>query len=117
MTDGMKTIIYPVKDLAKAKAVFGELLGVDPAVDGPYYVGYEAGGQQVGLDPNGHKKGMSGPLPFWHVDDIRGRLAALLAAGAELQQDATGVGGGRLVASVRDADGNVIGLLQPGPDE
>lgn len=112
MTTGLKTIVYPVKDLARAKSLFGALLQVEPYADEPYYVGYKAAGQDVGLDPNGHGKGMTGPVPYWHVDDIRGRLAALLEAGGELLQDAQDVGGGRMIASVKDADGNLVGLIQ-----
>ncbi|MEW2295209.1 glyoxalase [Streptomyces sp. NPDC006743] len=112
MTTGLKTIVYPVKDLARAKCLFGALLQVEPYADEPYYVGYKAAGQDVGLDPNGHGKGMTGPVPYWHVDDIRGRLAALLEAGGELLQDAQDVGGGRMIASVKDADGNLVGLIQ-----
>ncbi|MET7883243.1 VOC family protein [Streptomyces avermitilis] len=112
MTAGLKTVIYPVKDLARAKALFGELLGVEPYADEPYYVGFKDAGQDIGLDPNGHAKGMTGPVPYWHVTDIRSRLSALLAAGAEPLQDVQDVGGGRLIASVKDADGNLIGLIQ-----
>ncbi|KUL73713.1 MULTISPECIES: VOC family protein [unclassified Streptomyces] len=112
MTAGASTIIYPVKDLAAAKAVFGALLGVEPYVDEPYYVGFKDAGQDVGLDPNGHAKGMTGPVPYWHVSDIRATCAALVAAGAETVEDVHDVGGGRLIASVRDADGNPVGLLQ-----
>jgi predicted enzyme related to lactoylglutathione lyase len=112
MTTGLQTIIYPVKDVTQAKALFGVLLGVEPYTDEPYYVGYKAAGQDVGLDPNGHARGMTGPVPFWHVTDLRERLAALLDAGAELLEDARDVGNGRLVASVKDPDGNLIGLLQ-----
>ncbi|MEU3346827.1 VOC family protein [Streptomyces sp. NPDC006700] len=112
MTAGLKTIIYPVKDLDRAKALFKALLEVEPYADAPYYVGFKDAGQDVGLDPNGHAKGMTGPVPYWHVDDIRGRLAALVAAGAEVLQDVQDVGGGRLIASARDADGNLVGLLQ-----
>ncbi|MEU6366787.1 glyoxalase [Streptomyces sp. NPDC046931] len=112
MTTGVKTIIYPVKDLARAKAVFSALLEVEPYADEPYYVGFRAAGQEIGLDPNGHAKGMTGPVPYWHVAGIRTRLAALLEAGAELLQDVQDVGGGKLIASVKDAEGNLVGLVQ-----
>ncbi|MCQ9184378.1 glyoxalase [Streptomyces sp. IBSBF 2953] len=112
MAAGLQTIIYPVKDIARAKALFSALLEVEPYADEPYYVGFKAAGQDVGLDPNGHAKGMTGPVPYWHVTDLRERLAALLAAGAELVQDAQDVGGGRLIAFVKDTDGNLVGLLQ-----
>ncbi|MGH3759005.1 VOC family protein [Actinophytocola sp.] len=62
MTHGYQTIIFPVSDLGKAKAVFSALLGVEPERDQPYYVGYKLAGQGVGLDPNGHRKGMTGPV-------------------------------------------------------
>ncbi|PKV85434.1 VOC family protein [Streptomyces sp. TLI_146] len=113
MTQGLKTIIYPVKDLARAKAVFAGLLATDPVMDEPYYVQFDAAGQEVGLDPNGHGKGMTGPVPYWHVDDIKKTVKTLVDAGAQTLQDVQDVGGGRLTASVKDADGNVIGLIQP----
>ena len=113
MTKGIQTIIYPVKDLAKAKALYGTLLGVKPYMDQPYYAAFNVAGQDVGLDPNGHRAGMTGPVGYWHVDNIRGRVKALLESGAQIQQDVKDVGGGKLIALLKDADGNVIGLLQP----
>jgi predicted enzyme related to lactoylglutathione lyase len=112
MTRGLTTVIYPVKDLDRAKALFSKLLGTEPYADSAYYVGFKDAGQDVGLDPHGHAKGMTGPVPYWHVDDIRGTLTALLGAGAETLQDVHDVGGGKLIASVKDADGNLIGLVQ-----
>jgi len=112
MNDGVKTIIYPVHDLAAAKTLFSALLGVEPITDEAYYVGFRTGGQDIGLDPNGHSKGMTGPVCYWHVDDINNRVQALLLAGAEVMQKIQDVGGGKLIASVKDADGNAIGLLQ-----
>ncbi|MFJ3234940.1 VOC family protein [Streptomyces sp. NPDC086787] len=112
MTAGLQTIIYPVKDLDRAKALFSALLEVEPYADEPYYVGFKDAGQDVGLDPHGHAQGMTGPVPYWHVSDVRARLAALLAAGAELLQDVRDVGGGKLIASVKDPDGNIVGLTQ-----
>ena len=112
MTAGVKTIMYPVTDLAKAKALYGELAGVEPYADEAYYVGFRVGGQDVGLDPNGHSQGMTGPLAYWHVDDTKKNLKALIDAGAVARQEVRDLGGGKLIASVEDADGNVIGLLQ-----
>lgn len=107
-----QTIIYPVQDLAKAKALFDALLGVEPYADAPYYVGYKVGGQDIGLDPNGHKQGYTGPVPFFTVPDIKAGLQSLVAAGAETVRDVQDVGGGKLIAAVKDADGNMIGLTQ-----
>jgi predicted enzyme related to lactoylglutathione lyase len=109
MNHGVKTVVYPVKDLAKAKSLFTALLGKEPYVDQPYYVGYKVGDQDIGLDPNGHKHGAT---PYYQVDDIKQCLQALLAAGATSVQEATDVGGGMLIAVVKDADGNIIGLRQ-----
>ena len=113
MTDGLQTIIFPVHDLAGATALYTALLGTAPTTDQPYYVGFDVAGQQVGLDPNGHRKGMTGPVAYWHVADIGQSVQALLGNGARIQQDVRDVGGGRLVATLTDTDGNVVGLLQP----
>jgi len=108
----VKTIIYPVGDLSKAKEMFGGLVGAGPYMDEVYYVGYRPDGQDIGLDPNGHRQGMTGPTCYWHVPDIRQSLQRLLADGATLRQDVTDIGGGKLTALAVDADGNVIGLAQ-----
>jgi len=112
MTSGIKTVIYPVTDLAQAKVLYGSILGVEPDMDEPYYVGFSVGGQHIGLDPNGHASGMTGPVGYWHVDSIHQSITSLLAAGAVENQAIQDVGGGRLMASVTDTDGNVIGLIQ-----
>ncbi|MQY10106.1 hypothetical protein SRB5_02110 [Streptomyces sp. RB5] len=112
MSKGIQTIMYPVTDLEAAKAIYSGLAGVEPYADEPYYVGYKVAGQDFGLDPNGHKKGMTGPVPYWHVDDIKAALAAATAAGAETVADINDVGGGRLIAMLKDTDGNQFGLLQ-----
>jgi predicted enzyme related to lactoylglutathione lyase len=111
-TQGIKTVLHPVSDLAAAKAVYSALLGISPQHDAPYYVGYEAEGQHIGLVPGGGPQGMTSPVAFWHVADIAAKLAEVTAAGATVQEAAHDVGGGRLVATVTDPDGNVLGLLQ-----
>lgn len=112
MIQGIRTFIYPVKDIAQAKTLFGKLLGVEPYMDEAYYVGFRVGDQEIGLDPNGHKQGMTGPLGYFQVDDIHESLQLLLDAGAQAQQEVKDVGGGKLIATVKDASGNLIGLMQ-----
>jgi predicted enzyme related to lactoylglutathione lyase len=112
MTSGIRTVIYPVTDLARAKALYAKLSGVAPYADEPYYVGFRVGDQEIGLDPNGHSQGMTGPVGYWHVNDIEETLVQVLDAGAQTQQAVRDVGEGKLIASVKDADGNVIGLVQ-----
>ena len=105
----MRLLVYPVKDLDKARTLFRELLGVDPYADAPYYVGFRTGDLEIGLDPHGQS---AGPLAYWEVGDIKARLAELVAAGAEQQQDVRDVGHGKLIATVKDPNGNLVGLMQ-----
>ena len=110
--EGVKTILHPVSDLAAAKAVYTALLGIEPQADSPYYVGYDVAGQQIGLVPGGGPQGMTTPVAYWHVSDIEAKLAEVTAAGATLKEEPRDVGGGRLVATFTDPDGNVLGLVQ-----
>jgi len=112
MNQGIRTFIYPVKDLNRAKALYTKLLGIEPYFAEAYYVGFRVGDQEIGLDPNGHNKGMTGPAAYCHVTDIKKSLQSLLDAGAVAQQALKDVGGGKLTASVKDADGNIIWLLE-----
>ena len=111
-TQGIKTVLHPVSDLTKAKAVYTALLGVEPQADAEYYVGYDVAGQHIGLVPGGGPQQMASPVAYWQVSDIQAKLAEVTAAGARLKEPVRDVGGGRLVASVTDPDGNVLGLLQ-----
>jgi predicted enzyme related to lactoylglutathione lyase len=111
-TQGIKTVLHPVSDVAKAKAVYAALIGAAPQTDEPYYVGFEAAGQHIGLVPGGGPQGMTSPVAYWHVPDLEAKLAEVTAAGAAVKEPAHDVGGGRLVATVTDPDGNVLGLLQ-----
>jgi predicted enzyme related to lactoylglutathione lyase len=107
--EGIKTILHPVSDLGAAKAFYTTLLGAEATADSEYYVGFDVGGQHLGLLPNG---GDGAPVAYWAVPDIEGKVQELLAAGATAGDAIREVGGGRRVATVVDADGNVIGLLQ-----
>jgi predicted enzyme related to lactoylglutathione lyase len=111
-TQGIKTVLHPVTDLAQSKAVYAALLGVAPQADSEYYVGFEAEGQQIGLVPGDGGQGMTSPVAYWHVSDIEAKLAEVTAAGAAVKEPSHDVGGGRLVATFTDPDGNVLGLLQ-----
>ena len=109
MNKGVKTIIYPTKDINQAKTIFRKLLEVEPYADQPYYVGFKVGDQDIGLVPGNPEGGMTA---FYHVDDIKASLQILVKAGAEILQDVKNVGGGRLIASAKDKDSNIIGLIQ-----
>jgi len=109
VTQSMHLLVYPAKDMDKAKALFRELLGVEPYVDGAYYTGFRTGDLEIGLDPNARS---SGPIAYWDVSDIRASLQQLLDAGGQREQDIRDVGRGLLIATVKDADGNTLGLRQ-----
>src|ERR1700691_4850735 len=111
-TEGIKTVLHPVSDLAAATAVYSALLGIPPQHESSYYVGFDVAGQHVGLVPGGGPQGMTSPVAYWHVADIEAKLAEVTAAGATVREPPRDVGGGRLVATVTDPDGNVLGLLQ-----
>ena len=111
-TQGIKTVLHPVSDLATAKVVYAALLGVPAQTDSPYYVGFEAAGQHIGLLPGGGPQDMTSPVAYWHVPDIEAKLAEVTAAGATVKESPRDVGGGRLVATFTDPDDNVLGLIQ-----
>ncbi len=109
---GVTTVLHPVSDVERAKAVYSALLGVAPQADTPYYVGVDVAGQHIGLLPGGGPQGLTSPVAYWHVDDIEAKVAEVTAAGATVRDAPNEVGGGRVVASVVDPDGNVLGLIQ-----
>src|SRR5262249_39123330 len=111
-TQGIKTVLHPVSDLAKAKEVYTALLGIQPQADSAYYVGYDAEGQHIGLVPAGGPQGMTSPVAYWHVPDIEAKLAEVTAAAATVKAPVRDAGGARLFPSVTAPDGNVLGLLQ-----
>ena len=111
-TTGARTLLHPVSDLEKSKAVYTALLGAPPQHDAAYYVGYEVADQHIGLVPGGAQQGMASPVAYWHVPDVEAKLAEVTAAGASVKESPRDVGWGRLVATFTDRDGNVLGLVQ-----
>jgi predicted enzyme related to lactoylglutathione lyase len=111
-TQGIKIVLHPVTDLARARAVYTALLGLEPQADSDYYVGYDTGGQHIGLVPTGGEQEMGPPVAYWQVADIEAKLAEVTAAGATVKEAPRNVGGTRVVATFTDPDGNVLGLVQ-----
>ena len=112
MAQGISLIVYPVTDLSASKSFYRTLLGVDPYVDGPYYVGFRTGELEVGLDPNARGRGIAAPIGYVDVADISKALKSLLGAGAQELQPVREVGGGLRIATVKDPDGNILGVRQ-----
>lgn len=111
---GLRTVIYKVADLARAKAWYSETLNISPYFDEPFYVGFNVGGFELGLDPDLEKQGpgRGGALAYWGVSDLRSMLAALEARGVRVQDPLQEVGEGILVAAVSDPFGNTVGLIE-----
>jgi predicted enzyme related to lactoylglutathione lyase len=108
----LQSIVHPVRDLDAAKAIHTVLLGIEPHTDQPFYVGFNVGGVEIGLDPHGHEKGLTAPVPYIRVDDLDAALTEVQEAGATLAGEPQDVGGGTRIATVTDADGNTLGLIQ-----
>jgi predicted enzyme related to lactoylglutathione lyase len=113
MLQGLRTTIYPVSDFASAKSWYSRVLGLDPYFDQPFYVGFNVGGFELGLDPNGSLATEGGgPTAYWGVDDAGSALARLLELGAKPHHELQDVGGGIRVAAVKDPFGNVFGIIE-----
>jgi predicted enzyme related to lactoylglutathione lyase len=110
MINGLRTVKYPVADLARAKSWFAEVFGVAPYFDQPFYVGFAIGGFELGLVPDG-TPGVTGSVVYWGVDDIEAEVARIVALGASEHEPIQEVGEGIKVAELKDPFGNVLGLI------
>ena len=112
MLQGLRTTIYQVADLARAKAWYQDILGVAPYFDQPFYVGFAVGGFELGLQADRPAQTpVENVVAYWGVTDVAAALARLLAAGASAHGPVQDVGQGIQVATVRDPFGNVLGLI------
>jgi len=111
---GLRTVVYRVGDRAQAKAWYRKATGVDPYFDEPYYVGFNVGGFELGLDPDVSKQGpgIGGATAYWGVANAEAAYARLIDAGARPHFPLQDVGGGIRVASVLDPFGNVFGIIE-----
>ena len=111
---GLRTVKYVVPDLPRAKAWYAEAFGVGPYFDEPFYVGFDIGGFELGLDPDMSNQGPGpgGSLAYWGVPDAAAALARLEAMGAPVHEPVQDVGGGIKVASVLDPFGNPLGIIE-----
>jgi predicted enzyme related to lactoylglutathione lyase len=111
---GLRTVIYKVPDLAKAKAWYHSLFGITPYFDEPFYVGFNVGGFELGLDPDTTRQapGAGGDTAYWGVTDLKATLTQLAAKNVKVAAALQDVGGGILVATIEDPFGNRIGLIE-----
>ena len=111
---GLRTVIYKVDDLDKAKAWYSSILGIQPYFDEPFYVGFNVGGYELGLDPDTEegKPGPGGSVAYWGVADAEAVFARLIELGAREHSGVQEVGGGIKVAIVQDPFGNLFGIIE-----
>jgi lactoylglutathione lyase len=108
------TIVIPVEDLGTATAFYTTAFGVEPHTETPYYVGFNLDGQEIGINPNGDKDRMTGPVVYWSTDDLAAKVAEVEAAGGTVVRPVTQVGGGTSLALMTDPAGNQVGFITQG---
>jgi hypothetical protein len=108
---GIRSVIYPAPDLAASRDWFAQLLGIKPYFDEPFYVGFNLGGYELGLDPGADVE--KGPISYWGVESASDSLAQLVAAGATDSSGINDVGDGLLMATVRlPGGGGLFGIIE-----
>ena len=113
MLKGLRTIVYHVNNLEKAKEWYSKVFGVEPYFNQPFYVGYNIGGFELGLDPDGatYTNG-NHSITYWGVEDIETCFAKFNSIGVEIHEMPKNVGGAIWVGSLYDPFGNIIGLIE-----
>ena len=111
---GLRTVIYHVSDLKRAKEWYSSVFGVQPYFDEPFYVGFNIGGYELGLDPDtkGTKPGPGGSVAYWGVANADAALTQFKQAGATVRSPVRDVGEGIRVATIADPFGNLVGLIE-----
>jgi predicted enzyme related to lactoylglutathione lyase len=113
MFQGLRTVIYVVADLEKAKAWYSEVLSQQPYFSEPFYVGFNVGGFELGLDPDASSLKLgNNAVAYWGVSDAKAAYARLIGLGGRENSPVRDVGGGILVGSVLDPFGNVLGIIE-----
>jgi len=114
MFHGLRTVIYHVGDLDRAKEWYGVVLGIRPYFDEPFYVGFDVGGFELGLQPDkpGAPRASNGVVAYWGVDDANAAFGRLLELGATGHSGVQDVGDGIRVATVLDPYGNMLGVIE-----
>ena len=110
----VSSIVIPVKDVAAATAFYRTVFGAEPHTDTPYYVGFNLDGQEIGLNPQGEREQMTGPVVYWKTDDLAAKVAEVEAAGGTVVRPVTEVGGGTALALLTDPAGNQVGFITQG---
>ena len=111
MLQGLRTVIYPAPEFKKAPGWYTAVLGKKPYFEEPFYIGFDVGGYELGLQPN-RAPGTAGSVVYWGVEYIQVMWAKLFDLGATPDEEIMNVGGDIFVATVRDPFGNIFGIIQ-----
>ncbi|MBL7827574.1 MAG: VOC family protein [Saprospiraceae bacterium] len=109
---GLRTAVYPAKNLDATKQWYIDALGIEPYFDAPFYVGFNIGGFELGLDPDAKMSAGGGPQAYWGVQNIQAAIDHLVEIGAQIAEEAHEVGEGIKVAVLEDPFGNPLGLIE-----
>jgi predicted enzyme related to lactoylglutathione lyase len=113
MIQGLRTVIYYVKDLAKAKEWYTKIFQKPPYFDQPYYVGFNIEGFELGLHPDLEGENFdNNTVAYWGVKDAHTVYKHLLENGSIANEEIKDVGGGILLGTVIDPAGNVFGIIE-----
>ncbi|MEZ5016912.1 MAG: VOC family protein [Flavipsychrobacter sp.] len=111
---GLRTTVYKVPDMDAAKKWYSETFGITPYFDEPFYVGFNVGGYELGLHPEGEEsmgERTANVYTYWAVDNVEEMYAYLLNNGATELEKPTDVGEGIILAAVKDPWGNALGII------
>jgi|ERR1041384_7523948 predicted enzyme related to lactoylglutathione lyase len=113
MFKGLRTVVYKVDDIGQAKEWYQKMLGIAPYFDEAFYAGFSVGGYELGLDPDmaGVTRG-NNHIAYWGVPNCEDAYASMLEKGAEPHEEPKDVGGGIIVATVKDPFGNIFGIIE-----
>ncbi len=111
MFTGLKSVIYPSLSLDEDKKFWEKVTGVKPYFDQPFYVGFKIGNNELGLDPNAAKEGLTYPVTYWHVADVVEAAKKIAENGALINAEPKDVGGGMMMATFKDSTGNIFGII------
>src|ERR1044072_5274447 len=110
---GLRTAAYYVPDIANARDWYTSVLGFAPYFDQPFYVGFNVGGYELGLQPAEDSAIKSeAVVAYWGVEDAAAALQHLLERGATLNEAVQDVGEKIKVANAKDPFGNVFGVIE-----
>ncbi len=111
---GLRTTIYKVSDIDKAKKWYSDFLGFEPYFDEPYYIGFNVAGYELGLQPEEEAQSTEksdSVITYWGVENVSESYQLLISLGANSHEEPNDVGGGIIVASLKDPWYNILGLI------